>query len=166
MKTGKYFSLKELVEVSDFSDRQVRNLTEYQLLDSKSNSPKYNLSEVIYCRIAYYLRQEHSMQKIRDLIEACQYYDDNLIYDDNAFIFLDNPEKMYTGRLETPEHKILMKDKYVNFQRQILYGDDVERKNMIVFNLKNIRRYLKQKAEILNFDSINEKFHYSSEVIL
>ena len=159
MKTGKYFSLKEVIELTDFSDRQVRNLTEYSLIEVKDHSPKYNLSEVIYCRIAYYLRQECSMQRIRDLINPCNYYDDNLITDENTFIFLDEPEKMHTGKLETPEYRLLMQDKYVNFQQQILYGfDGVDRKNLIVFNLKNIRKYLRQKAEILKLDSIDLKF--------
>ena len=159
MKTGKYFSLKEVIELTDFSDRQVRNLTEYDFLEYKSNSPKYDLSEVIYCRIAYYLRKEYSMQKIRDLINPCRDYDDNLIRDEHAFISLDESEKLHTGTIDTPEYRLLMQDKYVNFQQQILYGfDGVDRKNLIVFNLKNIRKYLRQKAEILKLDSIDLKF--------
>lgn len=165
MKTGKYFSLKELIELTDFSDRQVRNLTEYDLLDSKSNSPKYDLSEVVYCRIAYYLRKEYSMQKIRDLIHPCRDYDDNLIRDEHAFIFLEESEKLHTGSIDTPEYRLLMKDKYVNFQKQTLYSfDGVEKKNLIVFNLINIRDYLERRSELLEFDSIEQKFSKANQV--
>lgn len=160
MKTGKYFSLKELADVSYISDRQARSLTDYGLIEKKDNSPKYKLNEVVFCRVVHYLRNEFSMQQVRDVVHPCNYYDDNLINDPYAFIFIDEREKFSTGTLDTMEYRRLMKDSFVSFDKKILYKKDgrIQRNNFICFNLGLIREDLIEQSIALGLDSIDLKF--------
>ncbi len=72
-------SLKELILISGLTRGQVRYLFNRELLDRQKPPDKYHLSELIYCRIIYWLNHLYGLKKATKLIDSRDMYLSNLV---------------------------------------------------------------------------------------
>lgn len=162
MKTGQLFNQKQLIDVSGLSQGQIRQLHKYELLERPKHPVRFHLTEAIYCRLIFWLRQYYSFQQVRQFIHPCEDYLNNLIsknyglieFTDNIAIELDltnNIDESIKEKLEDAYIYREVKQIEDKFQGSI----DV---NCCYVNLQSIRNELIDRAYDYKLDSIEQKF--------
>lgn len=110
-------SLKELILISGLTRGQVRYLFNRELLDRQKPPNKYHLSELIYCRIVYWLNQLYGLKKVTEFIRPRDMYLSNLVvkkygvieFTDDIAIELDLTDELEKeGLVEELNYKIFI----------------------------------------------------------
>ena len=74
MDRGKYFSQLELIRCSGFSRDQVKLVEKNKYIEPLRNPVRYVLTDVIYCRMVFHLREIYSFQQLKKLILSTDTY--------------------------------------------------------------------------------------------
>lgn len=79
MDTGRFFNQKELIKCSQLTRNQIQTMRNYQMIEPSYNPLRYNLMDVVYCRLVYQLREIYSLQQLKRMIFSADKYGGDLL---------------------------------------------------------------------------------------
>lgn len=162
MKTGQLFNQKQLIEVSGLSQGQIRQLHKYELLERPKHPVRFRLTEAIYCRLIFWLRQYYSFQQVRQFVRPCEEYFDNLISKNFGLIEFTDNIAIELDLISSLEDLVLEKLEDAYIYREVKQIEDKYQGSIDVnccyVNLEAIRTELIDRAYKYNLDSIEQKF--------
>jgi hypothetical protein len=162
MKTGQLFNQKQLIDISGLSQGQIRQLHKYMLLDRPKNPVRFRLTEAIYCRLIYWLRQYYSFQQVKQFVYPCEKYFNDLILKKYGVIEFTNNIAIELDLTDNLENLIQKKLENTYIYREIRQIEDKYQGsidiNICFVNLEAIRNELINRAYDYNLDSIEQKF--------